>query len=104
MEFSLLIEDGVIADLRFRTRGCEATRRCGETVGRRALGRTVRDALAINAREILEALPDLGTHHRHCVILAVSALYRTIGTYWLTESISPIDPVVDPINLKGKPP
>ncbi len=80
MEFYLVIEDGVIKDVRYYTEGCETSRRCGRAAARRAKGKTLLDALAISPREIIdeECLPEDG---RHCAILAVSTLYRAIADH-----------------------
>ena len=83
MEFYLYIRDDVIEDVKYYTDGCENTRACGHAVARRARGKTVTEALAINPAEIIksgECVPEEG---RHCAILAVSALYRAIADYLL---------------------
>ncbi len=83
MEFYLVIDDGVITDVKYYTEGCEHTRICGQAVARRAKGKTLLDALAISPRQIIDetALPEDG---RHCAILATSTLYRAIADYLLT--------------------
>lgn len=83
MEFYLVIEDSVIQKARYHTDGCEFTRQCGRTVARYIQGKSLRDALAISARDVLDALPDLPDAHRHCAILAVITFYKAIGEYWL---------------------
>jgi NifU-like protein involved in Fe-S cluster formation len=50
---------------------------------RRALGRTVPDALAITPREIIDAQECLPAEGRHCAILAVTALYQALADYLL---------------------
>ena len=81
MEFYLYIQDDVIRDAKYYTDGCANTRACGYAVARRAKGRPVIAALAINPADIInsgECLPEEG---RHCAILAVSTLYRAIADY-----------------------
>ena len=83
MEFSLVIRDDRIEDIRFYTEGCDNTRSCGRAVARRAKGRSVTDALSISAGEIIrsgECEPKAG---RHCAILSVITLYRAIADYLL---------------------
>ena len=84
MEFHLHIEDGVIRDVKYHTTGCETTRLCGFAVARRAKGKTIMDALAINPREVIDSAEPLPEERRHCAILAVSTLYRAIADYLLT--------------------
>jgi len=83
MEFYIVARNGTIEDIRYYTDGCESTRSCGEAVARRVWQQTVEDALSISPREVMDSLPDLAEGERHCAILAVSALFRTIGSYWL---------------------
>ncbi len=83
MEFYLVIKNDLIEDIKYYTEGCGNTRTCGYAIARRAKGKTVLDALALNPAEIIrsgECLPEEG---RHCAILAVSALYRAIADYLL---------------------
>lgn len=83
MEFYLVIRDGEIEDVRYHTEGCGHTRMCGAAVARRAKGRSLMDALAINPREIIDAQECLPEEGRHCAILAVTTLYRAIAAHLL---------------------
>ncbi|OQA24452.1 MAG: NifU-like protein [Verrucomicrobia bacterium ADurb.Bin345] len=83
MEFYLVIRDGRIEDVRYHTNGCAHTRMCGSAVARRAKGRNISDALAINPREIIDAQECLPEEGKHCAILAVTTLYRAIADYLL---------------------
>ncbi len=83
MEFYLVIEDNMITDVKYYTEGCSATRSCGHAVARRANGKSILDALAINPREIIDSETSLPEETRHCAILAVSAIYRAIADYLL---------------------
>lgn len=83
MEFHLVIEGGVITQVRYYTEGCETTRLCGQAVARRAEGKAILDALAISPREIIDSATSLPEDHRHCAILAVSTLYRAIADFLL---------------------
>jgi len=83
IEMYLVIEGGVIADVKYYTEGCDHTRVCGQAVARRAKGRTLLDALAISPREIIDAEAALPEDGRHCAILATSTLYRAIADYLL---------------------
>ncbi|MCP4710657.1 MAG: iron-sulfur cluster assembly scaffold protein [Planctomycetes bacterium] len=83
MEFYLYIKDDCIDDVKYYTTGCGNTRNSGRAAARRAKGKTIMQALAINPADIItsgECAPEQG---RHCAILAVSALYRAIAEYLL---------------------
>ena len=83
MEFYLVIENDVIRKARYHTDGCEFTRLCGRTVAAYIQGKSIVEALSINARQVLDAWPDLPPEHHHCAILAVTTFYRAIGQYWV---------------------
>ena len=85
MEFHLVIEHGVITDVRYWTDGCENTRRCGRHVAQRAYRRPVEDALCISAGEVILAGAALPGEGRHCAILAVTTLYRALADYLLAS-------------------
>ena len=83
MEFYLVIEEGMITDVRFFSQGCEASLTCGETVAQLAQGKTTEDALRVSAQQVRDILHDLSDDHSHCAILAVSTLYKAIADYLL---------------------
>ena len=83
MEVYLVVRDEVIQEIKYHTDGCGNTRSCGRAIARRALGRSVTDALSVSAGELIrsgECKPEEG---RHCAILAVSTLYRALADYLL---------------------
>jgi len=88
MEFYLVIENDVIRRVNCHTDGCSFTRLCGLTVAAHVQDKSVVEALRLSAGQLLDVLPRLPPEHRHCAILAVSALYRTIGQYWVEAASS----------------
>lgn len=85
MDVYLVVRDDVIEDVKYHTDGCGNTRSCGHAVARRALGRSVTDALSISAGELIRSGECRPAEGRHCAILAVSALYRAIADYLLSS-------------------
>ncbi len=81
IEFSLVIEDNFIKDIKFCTTGCDFTKKCGEAVASEAEGKNLKEALGINPKYILETIKGLPENHTHCTILAVTALYKAIANY-----------------------
>ena len=86
IEFFLSIEDDLVKDIKFRTSGCDFTKKCGEAVASEAKGRKIREALGINPKHILETIEGLPENHSHCTILAVTALYKAIANYLWQKS------------------
>lgn len=85
MEFYLIIENKKITDIKYYTDGCGATRACAAMVAHMAYGKTVKEALAISAGEVIAKLKGLPEDHLHCSILSVSTLYRAIADYLLKK-------------------
>jgi len=85
MEFYLVIEDKRIIDIKYYTNGCGATRACAAMAAHLAYGKTISEALAISAGEVIKQLKGLPEDHLHCSILAVSTLYRAIADYLLKK-------------------
>ena len=88
VEFYLVLAQEVIEQARYYTDGCEFTRLCARAVARHVQGKTIHDALAISAKQILDEVVDLPQENRHSAILAVSAFYKTIGQFWLQQARS----------------
>ena len=85
MEVTLVVRDDVIEAVKYHTDGCGNTRSCGHAIARRALGRSVTDALSISAGELIRSGECRPAEGRHCAILAVSTLYRAIADYLLAS-------------------
>jgi len=85
MEFYLVIEDKRITEIKYYTDGCGATRACAAMVSHLAYGKTINEALAISAGEVIKQLKGLPADHLHCSILSVSTLYRAIADYLLKK-------------------
>jgi nitrogen fixation NifU-like protein len=74
MKIWLKLDRDRISQTGFWTDGCAATIACGSIVTELAKGRSVTDAMSIDAREIADALVDLPEGNFHCAALAVQAL------------------------------
>jgi len=58
---------------------------CAAMAAHLAYGKTINEALAISAGEVIKQLKGLPENHLHCSILAVSTLYRAIADYLLKK-------------------
>jgi len=85
MEFYLVIEKGIITEIKYYTDGCHATRACAAMAAKLADGRIIKEALSISAGEVIAKLKGLPEDHLHCSILSVSTLYRAIADYLLKK-------------------
>ena len=81
MEVFLAIKDRRIRQARFDTLGCGFTLACGSVAMEMAEGKTVSDAMRIDASKITLALGGLPVTHEHCAELAVETLRKAIQDY-----------------------
>jgi len=81
MEVFLAIKDRRIRQARFDTLGCGFTLACGSMAMEMAEGKTVSDAMQIDASKITLALGGLPVTHEHCAELATETLRKAIQDY-----------------------
>lgn len=74
MRLSVRIESGVIADARFKTRGCVTAIACGSYLTEMLRGKSIAAARSISYRQISEALGGLPQATVHGSQLACDAL------------------------------
>ena len=74
MEIRLKLDHDNICRTSFQTDGCAAVVACGSMAAELARGRTVIKAMAIDAREIADALVDFPEGNFHCAALAAQTL------------------------------
>jgi nitrogen fixation NifU-like protein len=82
MEMSVKIEDGAIADVKFRTFGCGAAIATSSIATEMIKGKPIEEALRLTNRAIAEALDGLPAVKMHCSVLAADALRQTIADYY----------------------
>ncbi len=80
LELSLRLEGPVIAEARFRAKGCVATIACASRLTEMVRGMTVGDALAMGRDAIIESLGGLPTASHHAAQLAIDALRAALET------------------------
>jgi nitrogen fixation protein NifU and related proteins len=74
MRICLKVRDDVVVESGFWTNGCAATIACGSMSTEMAKGKSVTQALAITAEDIVRALVDLPEGNFHCAELAAGTL------------------------------
>ena len=81
MKLFIKVEDGKIADVKFKTFGCGAAIATSSMVTEMVKGRTLEEALAISNKAVAEALDGLPPNKMHCSNLAADALHKAIEDY-----------------------
>ena len=82
MEMFLKIEDGQIADIKFRTFGCGAAIATSSIATEMVKGKTITEALKLSKKDIADALGGLPANKMHCSNLATDALRSAIREYY----------------------
>lgn len=78
MEVFLRLDGDCIERVTFLTDGCGPTVACGSKLTSMAVGRTLDEAAAIRAADLVAALDGLPEEHVHCASLAVNTLRLAI--------------------------
>ena len=97
MKVYLQIENGVIVDAKFRTFGCGAAVATSSMATELVKGKTVKDALQVTNKAVMEALDGLPPVKVHCSCLAEEALHAALWDYAEKNNIK-IDGLKKPVN------
>jgi nitrogen fixation NifU-like protein len=79
MEIFVRLNGERIERVTFMTDGCGPTVACGSMLTRMAQGKSLAEAAAIEAAEVIMALDGLPPEHVHCAMLAVNTLHQAIA-------------------------
>lgn len=81
MEFYLKIKDDKIIDASFKTYGCTAAIACSDVLCDLVIGKKIKDALKITAKDIYNALGQLPPQKYHCSVLGMQTFRKAIKNY-----------------------
>ena len=81
MTFYIKVDDGKIADIKFKTFGCVAAISVSSMVSEMALGKTLKEAKTITNKSVAKALDGLPKQKLHCSNLGAEALTKAIEDY-----------------------
>lgn len=81
MEFSLMVKDDLITDVRFQTDGCINAIAAGNSGAELAMGKTVNEAMVITGQDILNILGGLPEESLHCAEHTVETLRQALRNY-----------------------
>lgn len=79
MKIFLRLKKDQIEKASFMTDGCGPTVACGSILTKMIQGKSLAEAAAIQAAEVIAALDGLPLEHLHCATLAVNTLYQAIA-------------------------
>jgi nitrogen fixation NifU-like protein len=81
MELYIKVRDGIISDAKFKTFGCGAAIATSSMVTEIVKGKSIKEALKISNKAVVEALDGLPPAKMHCSVLAEDALRSAIEDY-----------------------
>ena len=81
MKMYIVVEDGKIKDIRWKTYGCASAIASTSALSELAKGKTLDEAVAISAKDIDDYLGNLPKHKFHCSILGHDALREAVDNY-----------------------
>jgi len=81
MELYIKVNNGTIADAKFKTFGCGAAIATSSMVTEMVKGKSIEKALEISNRAVAEALGGLPPIKMHCSVLAEEALKSALEDY-----------------------
>jgi nitrogen fixation NifU-like protein len=81
MKITLVVEDDIIKDIKFKTFGCGAAVATSSMVTEIVKGKSVQDALSVTNRTVAEALGGLPGEKLHCSNLAADAVHAALNDY-----------------------
>lgn len=82
MQMFLKIENDVIVDVKFKTFGCGAAIATSSMATELIKGSTVKEALALTNKAVVEALGGLPAVKIHCSVLAEEAVKAALADYY----------------------
>ena len=93
MKIYMKIEDDIIKDISFKTFGCGAAIATSSMATELVKGKTIKEALAMTNKVVIEALEGLPPAKIHCSVLAEQGIKSAIADYYTRKGIDP-EPIV----------
>jgi len=81
VELWILVEEGTIFDIRFRSNGCAATLAANSMMTQLALGKTVAEAEQLQDEDIVAAFQGELVQQTGCPLAGVHALHKALEQY-----------------------
>jgi nitrogen fixation NifU-like protein len=81
MTFYIKVKNDIITDVKFKTFGCGAAIAVSSMVSEMAKGKTLKEAMRITNRLVVDELDGLPNQKLHCSNLGADALHKAIDNY-----------------------
>jgi len=88
MKMYMVIEDDIIKDIKFKTFGCGAAIATSSVATDLVKGKTIKEALQITNKQVIDELGGLPPAKIHCSVLAEEAIQAAIIDYYTKQGLS----------------
>ena len=85
MKLWIKVEEGRIAEIRFRSFGCPGAIATSSMATELAKGKSVSQAMKITQQDVLDALGGLPEDSVHCALLATNTLKEAVKDYLVSK-------------------
>lgn len=89
MKIFMKIEDDIIKDISFQTFGCGAAVATSSMATELVKGKSIKEALNLTNKAVIEALDGLPAAKIHCSVLAEEAIKSAIADYYKSKGVDP---------------
>lgn len=89
MKMFLKIENGIIADVKFKTYGCASAIATSSIATELIKGQPIEKALELSNKAVVDALGGLPAHKIHCSVLAEQAIKAALADYYIRQGVDP---------------
>ena len=96
MEIYIKVDDGILADVKYRTFGCAAAIASSSIASEMMKGRPLGDVSGLSDEKVSSALGGLPDTKTHCSLLAVHALHKALEDYYQRHPESRPEPTGEP--------
>lgn len=93
MKIYMKIENDIITNISFKTFGCGAAIATSSMATELVKGKTIKEALLLTNKVVVEALEGLPPAKIHCSVLAEQGIKAAISNYYKRQGIDP-EPIV----------
>ena len=87
MKMYIRVEDGRIADVKFKTFGCGSAIATSSIATEMIKGKTIEEALAVTNKQVVDALGGLPAYKLHCSVLAEESIKAAVKNYYDRNNI-----------------
>lgn len=91
MKIYMDIDGDIIKDVKFKTFGCGAAIATSSMATEMVKGKTVKEALELTNKAVMEALDGLPPEKVHCSVLAEEAIHKAINDYRIKNGLAAWD-------------